>query len=57
MRRYLYLIIKMRILSIITILLIVNFASALFDLSTVQDTQLGPLLQGNWQQLLPTKAQ
>ena len=57
MGRYLYLINKMRIISIITILLIANFANALFDLSTVQDTQLGPLLQGNWQQLLPTKAQ
>jgi hypothetical protein len=47
----------MRIIAIITILFIFTFANALFDLSNIQDTQLGPLLKGNWQQLLPSSAQ
>jgi len=47
----------MKILAIIILVIIVNFSNCLLDLSSVTDSQLGPLLQGNWQQLLPSNVQ
>lgn len=47
----------MKIIAIITLLFSLTIANALFDLSSIQDTQLAPLLKGDWQQLLPASTQ